>query len=266
MGFQKEVISSSQNSYFKLIRSLRQKDGRNETGFFTVEGKKFTKDIPTNWDVECFGISESYFEKEDVSQLKDRAEIKIFSDEIFPKLCDTINPQEILAVVKQKKLSLTDLSIGETSHFVMLENCNDPGNLGGVIRTACAAGFDGVITSLGSCDLYNQKTVRATAGTIFHIPVIEGADLNEVCSFLKNHGMSVYAACLNADKSAYECDFKKSSAFLIGNEASGLTEEIIHMADCTINLPIIGNAESLNAAVACGILIYETLRQLKIER
>lgn len=151
--------------------------------------------------------------------------------------------------------------IKKDGFYVIAEEMNDPGNLGTVIRTAHAAGADGVILSKGSVDLYNPKVLRSTMGSVFKIPVIQNADLAQVTDLMKRSGISIYAAHLKGKKLLYELDLKNGCAFMLGNEARGLSDKAADMCDELVKIPMPGNAESLNASVAAAVLIYEMVRQ-----
>ena len=145
--------------------------------------------------------------------------------------------------------------------YVICEEINDPGNLGTVIRTAHAAGVDGVILSKGSVDLYNSKVLRSTMGSVFKIPVVQDADIKETADLMHKYGIKLFAAHLKGKKQHYEANYTKGCAFMLGNEARGLSEESAAICDELIKIPMPGGAESLNASVAAAVLIYEAVRQ-----
>jgi TrmH family RNA methyltransferase len=255
------VIESNQNKTVKYIVSLQSKKGRELEKKFLVEGEKFVAEIPENWDVCFYAVSESYAGRNDLKRLKDRSIVHIMKDSVFRSVSDTMHPQGIMAVCGQRRYTMDMLLNNENAFIIVLEETNDPGNLGTIIRTADAAGADGVILSKGSADVYNPKVIRASAGSVFHIPFVCNMDLNQALPMLKEKGIVTCAAHLKGDVYPYNMEFKKSAALLIGNEARGLSEESAKMADVLIKLPILGMAESLNASIAGGILIYEVVRQ-----
>ena len=138
---------------------------------------------------------------------------------------------------------------------------NDPGNLGTVIRTAHAAGVDGVILSKGSVDLYNSKVLRSTMGSVFKIPIVQSADINETVEYMHKCGIKLFAAHLKGKKQHFQADYTKGCAFMLGNEARGLSEDSAMLCDELIKIPMPGGAESLNASVAAAVLMYEVVRQ-----
>ena len=145
--------------------------------------------------------------------------------------------------------------------FVILENLQDPGNLGTIFRTGEGAGVDGIIMSGQTVDIYNPKTIRSTMGSVYRVPFLYTDDICGAIRTLQEHGVCVYAAHLQADKYYDDYDYHESSAFLIGNEGNGLSEEAAGCADAYLKIPMKGSVESLNAAVASSILLYEAYRQ-----
>jgi TrmH family RNA methyltransferase len=187
-------------------------------------------------------------------------------------MTDTQTPQGILAVVRQKQYTREDLlgeslllQDGENSHkiqpcILLLENLQDPGNLGTILRTAEGAGVTGIMMSKDTVDVYNSKVVRATMGAIFRMPFCYEADIHAGVDWLKSQGICCYAAHLNGS-SFYEQNYQKPTCFFIGNEGNGLTKELTEHADTKIRIPMMGAVESLNAATAATVLMYEAMRQ-----
>lgn len=255
------LIESKQNKIVKYILSLQNKKNRDQFKTFITEGEKFISEIPNNWEIDFYAVSETYANSNDIRKFKDRARLYILKDSIFNSVSDTVNPQGILAVCMQKEYTKEMLLNNKNAFIIILEEINDPGNLGTIIRTADAAGADGVIISKGSADIYNPKVIRASAGSVFNIPFVCDIDLNEFIPLLKEKQIKTYAAHLKGEKYPYDMDFKKGVALLIGNEARGLSDETAEKAGTLVKLPIQGRAESLNASIAGGILIYEAVRQ-----
>jgi len=255
----KTIIQSSQNKIIKNVLSLKEKKYRDECNCFIVEGLKFVDEIPNDWNIHSFIVSEQFANSKALNKYLEKAKIYVVSDNLFTKLSDTKTPQGILAICEQKKYTL---SLDRHNHFIVFaEKISDPGNLGTLIRTADAAGCDAVIISENSTDVYSNKTIRATAGSIFHIPIIKGASVENTVATLKEHNVKLIAAHLKGKIAPYEVNMNTSIAFLIGNESNGLSEQCSGNADILVKLPMIGKAESLNASVACGILLYEVVRQ-----
>ena len=217
-------------------------------------------EIPADWQIRCYICADSYLKSAQLS----RAPVIKISDSRFTSLSDTVSPQGVMAVCEKRLFSISDLpgKGGKINPFLLIGEClSDPGNIGTLIRTAAAAGANGVILSAGSGDIYNPKTIRAAAGASLRIPVISGADLKEVIPLLKSQGIMILAAHLEGAVLPYDLDLCQSLGILIGNEAHGLSEELSTLADIRIKLPMAPGIESLNASVAGGILLYEVIRQ-----
>lgn len=186
-------------------------------------------------------------------------EYQVVSDSVFKKISDTVTPQGILAVVKQKKYSVDDIIANrrkDGSCIVVLDRLQDPGNLGTIVRTGEGAGISGIILSSDCADIYNPKVIRSTMGSIFRVPFAISENLPLDIDKLKKDGITTYAAHLNGE--VYNRGvFTKDCALLIGNEARGLSDAVAEKADKRIKIPMEGKVESLNAAVATAILMYE---------
>jgi len=249
-----EIITSSSNKIAKHVRALiSSKKARDEAGAFVVEGEKFVGEIPAGWDVELTMVSESYAKANGTRQ-----DCYIASDSVFASVSDVKQPQGVLCIVRQKEYGLDELLVNENPLLILLEDMQDPGNLGTVLRIAHGLGACGVVLSPSCADVYSPKAVRSSAGSVFHVPFVM-ADLPNAIAVLKDRGIHVFATKADARQGLHELDFCKPSAFLVGNEARGLSENIAALADCDVKIPI--KAESLNASMACGILVYEAMRQ-----
>jgi TrmH family RNA methyltransferase len=242
------------------VKQLKTKKGRDESGLFIIEGEKFVSEIPKGWPVKKYLFAKSYADTHDTSRFALRAECETLRDSMFASLSDTATPQGIMAVCEQKCFTLREVLTGNCL-LLLGENLSDPGNVGTLIRTASAAGADGVILTAGSAELYNPKVLRAAAGAVFHIKVVTGADINDAIAKIKKHGAKVYASHPRSDILPYSIDMREAVCLLIGNEAHGLTGEALSLADSLVTLPMPGPAESLNASVAGAVLLYEAVRQ-----
>ena len=251
-------ITSASNARYKYIKSLSRKKDRMKNREYTVEGKKSVSDaIASDKVVSLIAVSEGFYEREDFSYPENVQLLKV-SDFIFDNLCDTEAPQGIIAVIKMDDDS--GFYPDTSKAYVYCDGINDPGNLGTIIRTADAAGFSGVILSAGTVDVYNPKTVRASMGSFFNIPIIGNKCAEDLAKY-KKCGFTLYGGALNENTIDYRsADFKKPSIIIVGNEANGITEEVLELCE-SVKIPILGSAESLNAAVAAGILMYELVRQ-----
>ena len=206
--------------------------------------------------VREIAVSESFFQNE-AFDYKD-ADVYVVKDEIFPQLCDTQTPQGILAVVAMNE-DECEFDVGKV--YIYCDCVTDPGNAGTIIRTADASGCGGVIFSKGCVDIYSPKTVRASMGSFFHTPIISGAQ-SGLLEDVKKLGFSVICGALGENTVNYtSVDMTKPTVIVIGNEANGVSDEVMSMCDQCVKIPIYGSAESLNAGVAAAIIMYEAARQ-----
>lgn len=262
------IITSNSNEQIKNLIQLKEKSKvRKTAGTFIVEGLKMFYEIPPDDLVKAY-VSESFFEDNKLKVLQHFSEhnlkpdCQIVSDSVFRKISDTVTPQGIMAIVKQKKYKLEDLLNGRNkakSCIVILDKIQDPGNLGTIVRTGEGAGITGIVMSSTTADIYNPKVIRSTMGSIYRVPFVITDDLVEAVETIKNEGIVTYAAHLqgevyNTGKIENDC------ALLIGNEANGLSDEVSNLADRLIKIPMAGKVESLNAAVAAAILMYESMK------
>lgn len=254
-------ISSLSNQHIKDINRLQTKSSaRKKEKLFVAEGLKLYQEIPKEDIVNTY-VSESFL-KEHKDKIKDS--YIIVKDGIFKDICDTVTPQGIVCIVRQKEYNLkTILKKGQKQIFVLLESLQDPGNLGTIMRTAEGAGAAAVIMNKSTVDLFNPKVIRSTMGSVFRVPFLVYDDLKDAVSELKENGVTVYAAHLKGKNNYDEESYEHSSAFLIGNESKGLSDEISNLADSYIKIPMEGRLESLNAAVSAALLMYESRKKGK---
>lgn len=253
------MITSTSNPQVKQLLQLQKKaKERTAQDVFVVEGIKMYQEVPEDRLVQTY-VSESFYEKKKEIFAKGQ-QVTVLSDRVFESVSDTKTPQGVLCLVRQYHYSLSDLLKG-CPLVMALENIQDPGNLGTILRTAEGAGVTGVLMSAGCVDIYNPKVIRSTMGSVYRMPFHYAKDWTESLSALKRAGISIYAAHLKGTGTHDEQDYRKPSAFLIGNESKGLTEETAAFADTYIRIPMCGQVESLNAAVASAILMYEANRQ-----
>lgn len=251
------IISSPSNEQIKNIINLKQKPKyRNERGHFIVEGIKMFMEIPEDGVVKVY-VSESFYSSN--SALFDGTKkVQLVTDAIFTKISDTVTPQGILCIAKQKVYRLEDFIFdGEVKkRFLVLEKIQDPGNLGTIIRTSEGAGISAVIAEKGTVDRYNPKVIRSTMGSIYRVPFIIAEDLGQTIDILKKSGIKIFAAHLQGREHYDQINYGDKAAILIGNESNGLSEEIAGKADMLVKIPMCGQVESLNAAVAASIFMY----------
>ena len=256
------VITSKDNEMVKHIRKLKEKKYRDEYGEYIVEGIKLIKEaIEEKQNVKTVIVCDNC-DKEAINQASMYEVAKqnlVYVDEkVFNTITEVKNPQGMLAVI-EKKNEEKEIDFKEDL-IVILDDIQDPGNLGTILRTVDSAGLTQIIVSKKSGDVYNSKVVRSTMGAIFRVNVIESENLVETIKLIKKHKFSVISTSLDTDKSIYDIEYKKT-AIVIGNEANGVSKEIQDISDKKIKIPMLGKTESLNASVATGIVVYEYVRQ-----
>ena len=277
-----EIISSKDNKRIKYIRSLLEKSGiRKKNHSFVVEGIKLVDEALEYGNVLDIIVSKSLYEeivsgdlsrnallsdngKHIIKQVKQGTSLTVVSDAVFKSVSETITPQGILAEVEMPKHRLLEENFLEIAYektgkikLLILEDTADPGNLGTIMRTAEAAGVTGVIMGKGTVDIFNPKVVRSTMGSIFRLPFAYVDDLKAVILRLKRDGISFYATHLKGKESYRDISYSDKAGILIGNEARGLSDEIANLADTYVIIPMQGKVESLNAAVAAALMMYE---------
>jgi len=179
----------------------------------------------------------------------------------FADLSDVETPQGILAVVKQQEHDLQSVLKVKNPLVVFCVEIQDPGNLGTIIRTADAVSASGVILSKGTVDPYNQKVIRASMGSLFHLPIVQADDVFKTIKQLKEKNIQIVVTDISSKKDFFAIEYRKPCAILVGNEGSGLPKEIVGLADRSVKIPMPGKAESLNVGVSTAVILYEALRQ-----
>lgn len=255
------IIESKDNSLIKEVKKLHKRKNRIERGQFIIEGFRFVEEaLKSSFKVEYLFINESVLNKYESLNIKNfiNEETKVYAvkNNIIKELCETENPQGIVAVVWNKKMELAD----REGFYILVDKIQDPGNLGTIIRSAHASGALGVITTKGTVDVYNDKALRSTMGSIFNIPVMEDIEFN-ITNRLKENEFKFIVSSLDTDKNFYNVDLKGKVVICVGNEGNGISEEVYSFADEKVKIPMPGGAESLNAAVAASIMMYEVVRQ-----
>ena len=263
----KTVISSLSNSQMKNISLLLKKvKAREEQGIFVVEGQKMFEEARSLNLLVMAYFSESFY-RERLETNPDffcKLEYEVVTDSVFNGVSETKTPQGVLGTVKMSAYSFDQMIESTNPCLLLLEDIRDPGNLGTMIRTAEGAGMTGIILNSSCVDIYNPKVIRSTMGSIFRMPFYLSEDFYPDILKLKERGIKIVAAHLSGETYDIEGCFKQKCAIMIGNEANGLTEESSSLADCLIRIPMAGQVESLNAAIAAAILMYEASRQRRI--
>lgn len=259
-----EQITSVKNQKIKdYISLVSSSKNRKEQGLFVLEGLRLVMDVLRSG----MSINELYFtkvlydnNKEDIDKLISVAKTCFeINDSVALKMSDTKNPQGIFAVVAS---SATDKEIEKDGKYILLENVQDPANLGAISRTAEALGITGLIVS-GGCDVYNTKALRASMGALLRLPVIEVKDVAETIKAAQEQGMKTYASTPNANAvSITDADFSGGVITVIGNEANGVTQSTMENCKDSITIKMTGRAESLNAGAAASIIMWEMVKPI----
>lgn len=257
-------IESKNNSLYKETKKLKDRRGRNKSSKYIIEGFRLIQEaLKAKINVEYIFISSDKSSKIDeylTKYLDDDIKIYEVDNNLIKELSDTEKPQGIVAVVKMKEYKVND----NGSFYLLCDKVQDPGNLGTIIRTAHAAGVDGIILSKGTVDIYNEKVIRATMGSLFYIPIFMDDESNSIVKNLCDKGFSLLATSLEGDKDFFSEDLSGKVIVSVGNEGNGVSEEIYSLCDKKVKIPMPGGAESLNVAIATSIILYEKVRQNKL--
>ncbi|NLM06078.1 MAG: RNA methyltransferase [Tissierellia bacterium] len=245
------MINSVKNGLIKEIVRIKKRNGRD--GLIFLEGERLVSDsILGGLEPDFFVVSENYGK-----EIKTNARIVIVSNPVFKSISDTKNPQGIAAVLKKpSEKGLSDLLNKFPKNIFLLDRIQDPGNLGAIIRSADAFGLRDIILSQGTVDPYNTKVLRATMGSIFRVSLYKLENSIEKVSFLKEKGYKTYGAVVDGGKALSEISFADKNLIVIGNEANGISEELLGQVDEGLTIEMKGTQESLNAAVAASIIMY----------
>ena len=251
-------IESKNNNLFKEIKKLKEKKHRIKSNKYLIEGLRFVEEaIKSNVSIDSIIFTESFKEKNPELFLKINENIKLIqmNEALLKQLCSTENPQGIVGVINMQN---KELKSGEL--VVLVDKVQDPGNMGTIIRTAHAAGAAGIVMTKGTVDIYNDKTLRSTMGSIFYIPIVEDDSLDFVKS-LKKEGYKLVVSSLQGKNNFFEENLQGKVMIAVGNEGNGVSDKVYDIADIKVKIPMPGEAESLNVAVATSIMIYEKIRQ-----
>ena len=256
------VITSKDNEIVKHIRKLKDKKYREENNEFIIEGIKLLEEaINENANIKKVIICDDCNLENDIyNELKyeiAKLDCIYVSEKIFEYISDVKSPQGIMAII-EKDNGNKEIDYNENV-ILILDNIQDPGNMGTILRTADSLNLKQIIISKGSSDVYNPKVVRSTMGAIFRINIIESENLIKTVKDLKKHKISVVSTSLDTNKSIYDIEYNKT-AIIIGNEANGVSQELQDLSDNKANIPMLGKTESLNASVATAIILYEAMR------
>lgn len=258
------TITSKNNNKIKDLIKLRDDSKfRNDKSLFYVEGERIIKDTPIELINEIYVSDNKVDEYKHILDNYNSDIIYIINNEIVDKIKDTINSQGIFAVVKYNHINKIDeIDLNSINSILVLSDISDPGNVGTIIRLSEAANIDLIVVSSKSCSIYNTKVVRSCMSSIFRKKIYISNNLESDLQIIKQKGFRVFSTILNKNSKRYtDVDFKNKSCVIFGNEAIGITDEIVKISDDAIYIPMCGNIESLNVSVAASIVCYEIMRQ-----
>ena len=249
-----EIIQSKQNASIKSARKLLQRKHRKTS--YLLEGWHLFEEAKASGA----DILQVFVLEEMADRVANIAKVKLVSPEVLKELCETQTPQGIVAEVAKQTQALPDSLSGK---YLLLEDVQDPYNVGTIIRTADAAGFDCVVTSAKTADIYNEKVLRGSMGSVFHLPVYQVESLLDYVQQLKNQSITIIGTSLTGSSLWEREPLSGSFAIVMGNESKGMSHEMGECCDILLKIPILGQAESLNVATAAGIIMYDLVRDLK---
>ncbi len=252
-------ITSAENSVVKQLKKLSKKKFRQESGLFIVEGlRACSLAVESPFDIDSFFLSESFLSaNQDKNAFWEQFPCSVMPDKIFNSCSDTETPQGILCTAK---ISEPSFNLNKDS-YLYLDNVRDPGNVGTIIRTADALGFDGVLLSEGCADLYSPKVVRSTMGSIFSVETVCDCNTSLLLD-MKNRGYTILASALSENcVDLYRANWDKKLIFVLGNEANGISDEVLSVSDQAVKVPMYGSAESFNVSIAAALLMGEAARR-----
>ena len=250
-----DIISSPKNEKIKDLVKLQTAKGRKKAGMYLLEGEHLVEEaIKERAQIKLIVVTGNRLEDYENLLAQTDVQVLVVSQDVFHKLSMTETTQGILAVVEIVKQEI----LPHKGHLIVLDAVQDPGNLGTIVRTADAAGFDAVILGTGTVDLYNDKVLRSMQGSHFHIPVFQ-ANLQEYLPILKEKGVQVAVTALHRNSNDYSVlQGATDVAIFVGNEGQGVSNDVIEIADVVVTIPMFGKAESLNVAIASALLMYKT--------
>lgn len=259
------MISSDANAQIKEIVKLQKSAReRKKKQQFLAEGIKLTKEAMMQNKLRKVYLMESVYEKagdSEILSLIEDSDYEVVSDSVFKEISDTVTPQGVLGLVGMPTYSLEEILEDSRKSFLLLDDLRDPGNLGTIMRTAEGADMSGVILSKESVDLFNPKTVRSTMGAIFRVPFYYVEDIVTVIDRLKELGLPVYGTMMQGSERYDRLSYADGAGIVVGNEANGISEKVQKVLTKGVRIPMGGKLESLNAAMAAGILMYESAKQ-----
>lgn len=243
------MITSTSNAQIKTVVQLMKKaKARRESGLFVVEGIKMFKEAPKE-HLEKVYVSSALWEKG--IEIEEDVQVEVVEEKVFRAISDTVTPQGVLCLVRQNEYRLEDMiseKDGKKPLLMILEDLQDPGNLGTILRTAEGAGVTGIIMSKNTVDVYNPKVIRSTMGSVYRMPLLYVDKIQDILPELKKAGIRTYAAHLKGENNYEEENYCGGTAFFIGNEGNGLSDELSEEADCLIKIPMEGKSRILKCS------------------
>ena len=258
-----QVISSKDNELIKHIKKLKDKKHRDESNEYIIEGVKLIEEAVKEKArikkiIVCEDTTRTYEIPTHIMYEIAKYECVYATNKVFASITQVTNPQGIMAIIEKGD---TNVQIDYTQDIIVaLDDVQDPGNLGTILRTLDSIGLNQIIVSKGTADAFNSKVVRSTMGAIFRVKIIEVENLPQAIKEMRKHHFKLMVTSLQTENSIYDIKFNKK-IIVIGNEANGVSKEIQEMADEKAKIPMLGKTESLNASVAAGVVMYEYVRQ-----
>lgn len=257
-------ITSRNNKLIKDIISLNRKKGRQKHNSFIIEGIKTIEEaIESHYPLKHIVYTDYLLENQEgknlFGKIEKRENLIYVPRNLFKEISDTESPQGIIGISNIISRDIEEIYELENKSLLFLDALQDPGNMGTIIRTADAFSIGGIIIREGSVDPYNPKVIRATMGSIFRVPLYFTDGIEELKN-LKSKGVKIYSTSLDGSMPIYKADFKEDFILSIGNESSGVSKEVLSLSNKLIKIPMTGKTESLNAAVAASIIMYEAMK------
>lgn len=261
-----QIISSKNNALIKKAAALQRRKERQSSGLFLLEGVRMLEEAITKAEIEymlfTIKLTDSRRGEELIrSALARGVPCYQIPENLLHIICTTEHPQGVVGVAKRKFYSLSKIISQAECFLLFADQVQDPGNLGTIIRTASAVGVTGIILSPGTVDPYNEKTIRSTMGAILSIPILEGIMVEDFLAQARSNQVKVVAGDLRGNKPHFFANLSGKVCIAVGNEAGGISPELRTGADELVTIPLKQRVESLNAAVAAAILLYEKIRQ-----
>ena len=262
-----EFITSKNSKIVKDLVKLRNDTKfQNDKSLFYVEGKKIIFDIPKDLIKSVFIAESKKDEYIDYFIDTDKTNIYVLTDNVYDKVKDTVNSQGIVAIVKYDIIkNINELDLKKINNVIILDSVSDPGNLGTILRISEATGIDLIILINNCCSIFNPKVIRSSMSSLFRVNIHVTSSYNDLINLLKENNFNIYSTTLSDNSISYSnIDFKNKNVIIYGNEANGVSKDLIDISDKLIKIPMRGSIESLNVSVSVGIISYEIMRQNKL--